>query len=288
MLLEKIREAMPQMPAMYQKIAQYILDHGQDAAFSSISAMSAAIGVSNATLVRFVRSLRMSGYAEFKRSLQAEIKSTLNPYEKITLTDLDSLLDDAQIKKLYQNEINNLRKTFDGIDRSMLRRLLDEMTKADRIFISGFGLTRHLVRIFEYTLQSTLEKDIFVVSGSVSDYSPVIKIFQRGDIMILFTFPPYSEEGRHVASLVHERGGRLFLFTDSAHCPVYPYADAVMRCANNSMPLANSFVGLAAVLQVLANMIYIKGGEKGAMHRREISAIERHGYRMMGSPPAEA
>lgn len=66
--------------------------------------------------------------------------------------------------------------------------------------------------------------------------------------MFLMTFPPYSLEVRHVAKVVKEKSGSLFLFTDSAACPVYSEADKVIRCITNSLLLTNSFAGLISIL----------------------------------------
>jgi DNA-binding MurR/RpiR family transcriptional regulator len=285
MVLEKIRGMLPDMPPNFRKIGSYILDHEQSVAFSSIYDLSAALGVSSSTLVRFAQSLGMNGYAEFKRAVQDEIKQRLSPYEKIALSELDVLPGEKRLQKLFQNEVNNLRTTFDNTKLSDLEAMAVRIRKSGKIFISGFGVTSHLVRIFEYTLLSTLNKDVSVITGSVSDYSPRLKSFSRDDLMFLMTFPPYSSEVRHVAKAVKERGGTLYLFTDSAVCPVYPMADTVIKCDTNSLLLSNSFVGLVSTLHILVHLVYLDAKDIAIESRRRTIEIEKAGYRIIAEPP---
>jgi DNA-binding MurR/RpiR family transcriptional regulator len=281
-ILEKLRTALPDMAPTAQKIALFILDHGQDAAFLSIYEMSAAIGVSNATLIRFVRGQGFKGYADFKHALQDDIRFTLDPYKKIAMSELDKLSNNEQLAKLVQNETNNLKKTLNDLDAEVLERIAGDIEKAGRIFLCGFGATRYFVQGFAHALRSTLDKDIGFLSGSVSDYVPLLKSFHSEDVLILCTFPPYSREGSHVATVAKERKGKVFLFTDSMRCPVTPLADVVVKCVNNSMLLMNSFVSLVMVLQILANMICLSIGEIGARERDGMYKLEQAGYKAIG------
>lgn len=287
MMLDRVRKLLPDMPPNFRKIASYILDHEQNVAFSSIYDISKAIGVSNASLVRFAKSLGEDGYQSFKREIQDDIKHRLSPYEKITFTNLDTFPREKQRQKFCDNEVSNLRRTLDKLDVNTLDRLVAAMKSARRIFVAGFGLSRYFIGSFKYSLLATLDKDIIEITGSVSDYAPDLKSFKSADCLVFMTFPPYSAEGEHLASLVKERGGTFILFTDSAACPVYSYADIVVRCENNSLLLHNSYVGGLAVLQILANMLSLEGKSASAEGRREVNAIQAEGYKAIGAQRPE-
>ena len=284
MILDKIRKMLPEMPNSYQKIGSYMLDHEQSVAFSSIHTISRSIGVSSATLVRFAKSLGFEGYQEFKHEIQDEIRHRLNPYDKIALSELDILPDEKRLQKLFQNEYNNTRSTFSNIKMADLEIIGEGIKKARRVYLSAFGATAYVAQIFKYTLMSSLEKEVYVVSGSVSDYAPVLKSFSSEDVMFLMTFPPYSLEVRHVAKVVKEKSGSLFLFTDSAACPVYSEADKVIRCITNSLLLTNSFAGLISILHVLVQMVYLDEKESAAASRQKTISMQESGYLVISNP----
>ena len=287
MILDRIRSALPSMTPLNRKIASYILDHGQSVGLSSIYAMSETIGVSNASLIRFARSIGMKGYSDLKRALQEEIKQRLSPYEKIATSELGSLPRDARLRKLLQNEVNNLRKTIDDLDFDALDGFAAAICEAERVFISGFGISSHLARILEYSLQGTLDNEVRAISGSVSDFTPALKSLGPNDVIVHITFPPYSPEGMHVASIARDRKSRFLLFTDSASCPLYPLADSVIACANHSLLLSNSLVGLVAVVQVLQNMVCLRDKKASMKNRSLVMELEKKDYEIVGKTREE-
>jgi len=277
----KIKETLPHMNPNFRKIGSFILDHDNKVAFTSIYALSDALGTSTATLVRFAKSLGYSGYQSFKKELQEEIQHRLQPYEKVSLSKLGSLPGEKQLQKLIQNEYNNLRGTLTSLKIKDLETMIQAVKSAQRIFIAGFGITRHFAQILQTTFLASQEKDVFVVSGSVSDYSPLLKSFRAGDIMFIMTFPPYSAEVLHVANVTKERGGYLCLFTDSASCPIYSQADIAVKCSTNSLLMSNSFVGLVSTIQVFIHMLLLSG-ENGGDNIRNGLEMQKLGYTMIG------
>jgi len=277
----KIKENLPYMNSNFQKIGSFILDHDNKVAFSSIYALSEALGMSTATLVRFSKSLGYSGYQSFKKELQEEIQHRLQPYEKVSLSKLGTLPEEKQLQRLVQNEYNNLCATLSGLKLKDLETMIQAVKNAPRIFIAGFGITRYFARILQTACLASQEKDVFVITGSVSDYSPLLKSFGPEDIMFLMTFPPYSAEIMHVASVAKGCGGYLCLFTDSASCPVYSQADTAIKCSTNSLLMSNSFVGLVSTIQVFVHMLLLSSENGGDTIRRGLE-MQKLGYTMIG------
>ena len=278
MILAKIRKMLPDMPPNFRKIGSYMLDHEQSVAFASIYTVSQAIGVSNASLVRFAKSLGLEGYQNFKHEVQDEIKFRLSPYDKIALRELDVLPEEKRLKKLLLNEVNNLRNTFDNIKIKDLQVMADNIRNSGKIFVCGFGISGYMAKIFEYSLICTVNKDVTVISGSVSDYSPRLRTFTAADTMFLMTFPPYSDEVRHVAKVVKERGGTLNLFTDSAACPIYPLADTIVKCDTNSLLLSNSYVGLVSTINILLHTVFLGMTDNSIEARTQTISMQESGY----------
>jgi len=278
----KIKETLPHMNPNFQKIGSFILDHDNKVAFTSIYPLSDALGTSTATLVRFAKSLGYSGYQSFKKELQEEIQHRLQPYEKVSLSKLGSLPEEKQLQRLIQNECNNLRITLNNLKLTDMETMIHAVKNARRIFIAGFGISRHFAHILQTTFLASQEKDVFVITGSVSDYSPLLKSFGHEDIMFLMTFPPYSAEVRHVADVTKGRGGYLCLFTDSASCPVYSHADVTVKCSTNSLLMSNSFVGLVSTIQVFIHMLLLSGDHGGDNIRNGLE-MQKLGYSIISN-----
>lgn len=282
MILDKIRAALAGMQGTNRRIAAYVLENDQSVGFASIHDVSKAVGVSNASLLRFARSLGMKGYSELKRSIQEELKHRLSPHDKIALSELDILPKERQLKELFGNEIRNLERTLSGVDVEDVLKLVEGVASSERVFLSGFGVSQHIIKILEYSLVSTLDKPVVTITGSVSDYAPKLRSFGPRDALYVITFPIYSREVTHVARYAKKRGGRIFLFTDSARCPIYDLADTVIRCENNSLIMANSYVGLIAVQQAFINMLRLSDKAGSAESMQGLLDLEGQGYEDLG------
>ena len=278
---ERIREKMGGMSPSFHQIALFILDNFDNVGFISVNELSHMMKVSNASLVRFTQSLGFKGYKEFREIIQQEVKTKLNTEHLVALNKLDVLPAQEQLEQLFENEINNLRTTFKNIQVQTLTEIVKEIYAARKVFISGFGMSRNIVRLFSYALVSMEQTQVIELSGSVSDYNPNLHMMENNDCLFLMTLPPYSPEGLQVADYAKRKGVHVCLFTDSPACPTYAIADEVVLCENNSLLLSNSYVGLVAVVQILINMLLLNGESKKIENMREVWNDEKKGYQFL-------
>lgn len=73
-----------------KRIADYILDHIDMLGLKTITELAGEIGVSDTSIIRFLRSLGFSGYSDFKREMSARMMTqycdALSPGEKYRKT----------------------------------------------------------------------------------------------------------------------------------------------------------------------------------------------------------
>ena len=201
----------------------------------------------------------------------------------MVLNELDVLPIKKKLQKLADNEIQNLSKTLKGLSVQSLSRMVQGVLQSDRIFVSGFGVSKNIMQIFEYALVSMQIKEVHSITGSISDYSARLASMNSSDCLFIMTMPPYSPEALQVTNAAHARKVKVYLFTDSAACPIYPIADSVVCSANNSLLLTNSFVGMVAVIQVFINMLLLGSDENLIPHMKAVVATEREGYAWLKS-----
>ena len=278
MVKERVRETLAHMPPSFQVIGRWLLENYDSIGFTSVHELSKSIGVSNASLVRYTQALGFKGYKQFRETVQDEVKTKLKSDPDVALNELDLLPAKKQLQKLADNEINNLSKTLNDLSLQSLLRMVDGVFQSNRVFISGFGVSKNIMQLLEYALVCMQIKDVLTLSGSISDYSPRLTSMKNTDCLFIMTMPPYSPEAIQVGTHAKELGAKVFLFTDSAACPLYATADAVVRCENNSLLLTNSYVGMVAVIQVFINMLLLNSEENLVARMKTVVAIEKQGY----------
>jgi len=278
MVSEEIVRIKDDLSPAYKRIATYILKEYSQVGFMSIEELSTMAGASKATVVRFSRRLGFSGFNELKKAIQSELRRRLSPYEKIATTELDRAPIENQLKLLAQNEINNLKNTISGIEEE-IHKWVESIRLARNIYFGGFGATKHVVSLMQYTISVLQKKPTWLLTGSVSDFSFNIKLMDRADVLIVMTFPPYSKEIEYMVDFAGERKVRTLLVTDSIECPVYSKAYSVIVCENNSLLFGNSFVGPVAVAEMIGNFIILSEKQTGMEEMKKLFEVEERGYR---------
>jgi DNA-binding MurR/RpiR family transcriptional regulator len=82
-LQERVAARFDSLTATEQRVARYLADHPQQAAFASAEELGKAIGTSDASVVRTAKALGFDGLPELKRSLQGRLEALLTPANRL-------------------------------------------------------------------------------------------------------------------------------------------------------------------------------------------------------------
>lgn len=85
-LLSRIEKMMPGFSKGQRRIAQYIEDHYDKAAFMTASKLGATVGVSESTVVRFATEVGYDGYPQLQKAMQEMIRNKLTSVQRIEVT----------------------------------------------------------------------------------------------------------------------------------------------------------------------------------------------------------
>lgn len=89
-LQERVAARIDSLTATEQRIARYLADHPQEAAFASAEELGRFTGTSDASVVRTAKALGFDGLPELKRSLRDRLEKLLTPASRLrnTLSNL--------------------------------------------------------------------------------------------------------------------------------------------------------------------------------------------------------
>jgi DNA-binding MurR/RpiR family transcriptional regulator len=277
-VIDRITSLMDTFSPTNEKIARFVIQNKHDIGFASVLTMSKQAEVSKASIVRFAQAVGFEGFNQLKKAIQEELKVQLSPYSKILLKDLDILSKEKQLKKLVSNEITNLNKTLNNIDIVSLMEIIKQMEKANKIFISGFGGNGPVAKRFVHSMKIVTDKQIEHITGAVSDFSPALSSLCKNDVVFILTLPSYSLENFYLAKYAKEKQAHLCLLTESPECPLYSMADVVLLCENNSLSLANSYVAIVAMTQIITDMFFLSCKEEGIRSVKAVRDMAQNEY----------
>lgn len=133
---QKIRGKMNHLTNTEAKIAKYVLDNYDSVLSSNITELAEKAGVSDASVVRFCKSLGYKGYQDFKINAARDIL----PREKHLNPSLEPSDDMGTIcKKIFGTEVAVLDRTLAGLDMKAVEQAAYMIRDAKKIVVFGSG-----------------------------------------------------------------------------------------------------------------------------------------------------
>ena len=83
MMINKIHAKYQTFTASQQRIAEYLIQHMEEAFVLSATELAHKVDVSEATITRFIKRLEFSGFSEFKREMGRHVLQGLSSMEKL-------------------------------------------------------------------------------------------------------------------------------------------------------------------------------------------------------------
>ncbi|GAF46429.1 hypothetical protein RW1_031_00110 [Rhodococcus wratislaviensis NBRC 100605] len=99
-----------------RRIAEFVVDQQNAAGLLTAADLARAVGVSEATVVRFAQNLSYSGYPEMRRVLQDSLKNDMTTVSRFAST-LDSVSGGSVLDSYLTQDIEALRQSAGTVDR---------------------------------------------------------------------------------------------------------------------------------------------------------------------------
>lgn len=224
MLLNRIKEKLPQLTNSQRKIATYILQNAQDVAFMTAGQIGQKVGLSESTVVRLATTLGFRGFPEMKIAIKNVVVERLSTLER--LEDYGEETDEGISKLCFhalKDDHDTLARTMTEIMTQNIEELAKKIVQADQIFVVGHLSSKALAYFLWYYLswffpnahlfEMTLANEKFV---NATDKSLVIGIsFPRYTRWTVETLRFAKESGIQTASITSDYSGPLAMYSDT-------------------------------------------------------------------------
>jgi DNA-binding MurR/RpiR family transcriptional regulator len=128
-----------------KKVADYVQLHPDKTILASLQTISEKCSVSDASVLRFCRTLGFSGYQDFKAALVPEIlKRGVTIYEEINYTDSFQ----AAREKFTENLNKDITRTITNVTKESIETFASQLIQSEKIVIVGLAGSAGIARIF--------------------------------------------------------------------------------------------------------------------------------------------
>lgn len=133
---EIIRGRMHLLTNTEMKVANYVLDNYEEVLNANITELAENAGVSDASVVRFCKSLGYKGYQDFKISAARDVL----PRDRHFNPSLEQGDDPETIcKKIFTSEVNVLNQTLASLEMNVVYQAAESIKAAGRLIFFGSG-----------------------------------------------------------------------------------------------------------------------------------------------------
>lgn len=255
-----LTERLPGMSKGHKKIAEYILNHYDKAAFMTASKLGNIVGVSESTVVRFAAELGFEGYPEMQKALKEFTSNKLTTVQRMNVMN-DQLAGEDVPGRVMNFDIDQIRKTLEEIDREEFNTTVDALVNAKNIYVIGARSASVLARFFVFYFNIMCDNVKIIHTTSTSEMFEQILGIGEGDIMIGISFPRYSKHTVKAFRYAHENGAKVIAITDSKASPLAKYADHLLLAHSDMSSFADSIVAPMSLINALISAVGMRKQE---------------------------
>ena len=233
-----------------KRIAGYILENYDKAAFMTASKLGRLVGVSESTVVRFASVLGYDGYPSMQRALQEMIRSRLTSTQRIQ--QAGELLDQQDVLGAVLNtDIENLRELEAQADRNAFNDVAERIQKARNIYILGVRSSSFVAGYLNFYMHLLFENVTLVQSNAAGEI--LEQLFRIGpeDVLIAISFPRYSKVTINTVQFARDRGATIIAMTDNDLSPIYQMSHAALLAPCEMISFVDSMAAPVSVINAL-------------------------------------
>lgn len=262
-LMTKIDEASPNFSKGQRRIASYIQNHYDKAAFMTAAKLGETVGVSESTVVRFAVEVGYEGYPQLQKALQELIRNRLTSVQRMEVAS-QRIGDGDVLTKMLHTDIEMLRRTIEEIDQAAFDQAVNDIIKARKIYLMGTRSAAALADFMSFYFRHIFD-DVRQIGASNTSaiFEQILRIGDE-DIFIGITFSRYSKRTLKAASFAKASGAKVIAITDSLSAPIAEIADIVLVARSDMASFVDSLVAPLSVINALIVAIGVQKSEEVA------------------------
>lgn len=245
-----------------KRIANFLRKNADEAAFLSAAEIADKLNISEATVVRFARTMGYPSYPALRADFQENFRQRITHSSRLR-SRLDDLREAGDIfEKLTANEIDYLTQALETVDRQALAKAAEYFKNHQRIFIFGLGPSISLVDLMEIRLRR-FGKDIIPLTSSGREVLESLVALQPSDLIFVICFFDLNPTLQLVLDYASELGCKIVVLTDTLESIIGEKADVILSARRGPMSEFHSLIVPMTIINSL--LLSIASEEKDVM-----------------------
>ncbi len=254
---ELLRRRYGDLPPQQELVGHYLLEHLHEVPFLSVPELAQKSGASEATVVRFAQRLGYSGFSGLKMDLLDALRQKVTSRVEASPARPPAGGDVESLRAVERQEVQNIHRTFEQLDREAFRRVAAGLFKADHVYAFGLGISSFFAEVLSYLLAELGLRSTTLSTRFSSPLEQLVPL-RPTDLVVVFSFPPYSRASLQVLERAGELGVPTVAICDREGAPAANLARHVLSAKSDNLLFTNSFAAVAVLLNALVTEIAVR------------------------------
>jgi DNA-binding MurR/RpiR family transcriptional regulator len=239
-----------------KRIANYLRKNQEESAFLAAGEIADRLGLSEATLVRFARSLGFSSYPAMRTLLQATFRRRVTHSARLR-GRLEDLRQGGDIfERLVVSEMDYLTQALETVDRQALQKSVDLLRSCEHIYVYGVGPSVSLADLIEIRL-GRFGRQVIPLRTAGREILEPLMLMKENDLLFMICFFDISPAQNLILDYANEVHCPVIILTDTLGSIIGDKADIVLAARRGPMAEFHSLVVpmtiINTILLALAN-----------------------------------
>ena len=250
---ELLRQRQGQLTRSGHAVADYLLQHADEAQYLSISSLARECNVAEATVFRFCRALGFDGYHEMRIALaQANATGTMSSQRE--------LQPGASTETLFEHASARLFTAINGTQNALSAEAVDEaarmLREAKQVFCFGQGGSMLLANNICARFASLSTK--FRTSGDSHLQLLTASLMNEADVVLFVSYSGATRDMMETLRTAKAAGAKIILLTHYEDSPGASLADVVLRCGAQESPLDSGSIPIKVAVLYVGEVLVLR------------------------------
>ncbi len=252
-ILIKIREMKDSLTPVEKMVAEYVLQNLEEIPHLSIKSLAQLTKTSDASVLRFCKTMGYSGYRSFIVSISASLGSMeeqKDPYTDIQPGDDLSVI----ISNTSRNNIKSIEDTLSVIDKNEVDRAVQVLRQSNRIVFFGIGASG-LVGIDAEQKFSRINKMCHTYTDGHSQLTAAT-LMDKGDVAVFISNSGSTSEILESLEITKKSGATIIAITKYNKSELADKANIVLNISTPELTIRSGAMGSRIAMLTVIDILF--------------------------------
>lgn len=245
-----LSEHFNQLTKSEKRIANFLRKNQEESAFISASELADRLGLSEATTVRFARTLGFASYPAMRALLQKNFRERVTHSARLR-SKLDDLREAGDLfEQVTVSEIDYLTQALQSVKRDAINQAVNKIINCDHIYVYGTGPSITLVELLNLRLTRFGKHVIPLTTAGREILEPLLLMTKR-DLLFAIGFFDVHKTLQIVLDHAEEVDCPVILLTDTLGSIIGNKADLILAAKRGPVSAFHSLVVPMTIINTL-------------------------------------